>query len=1083
MARVDLFPLDIFPIGSLASSVITTVWVGVLVVTFFNLRFGWVLSGLVVPGYLVPLLIVKPWSAAVVIGEGLVTYLLVRLLSERFSRWGWWSPFFGRDRFFALVLFSILTRIVFDLLILPELGELLTRLYGTQFDYRYNLHSFGLIIVALIANQFWKPGLRRGLVPFAVILAVTFVLVRYGLMEWTNFSISSLGYLYEDVAFSILASPKSYIILITAAYIASRMNLHYGWEFNGILIPSLIALQWYQPFKILTTFVETGLILLLAMAVLRLPLFRRASIEGARKLRFFFNLSFIYKMILGYLILWLAPAVKVTDVYGFGYLLPTLMAIKMHDKGIALRLTRATLQTSLTAVAGASLFGFALTLMPSPWAVKPVVDMASVPPITTVAGERLADVIRREKMALYQGRARPVAEPLARESESFGAAVERLSRYAAAPDPELLDEARSLLAEANYRIYRVEDRYLVLREGAPRRGWGTYVFNLKASNALLVAAPDPLAEGGLLEGATGLFAALNARCLAMPGSVPLAGARGEFQEGGSLGMFHTFHRRAGQDNLLQVRGYTPALVRALGGGRKTAADVELPTPESSLWIKSQLPPGLNLKRLEELIGQYPLRWETPPLENPRRDQARTGFAELFLNREGLRRLNFSTLLSDRRLLVKEGHQRIDGYLQSWLLSGKEKIAPQGSDLYQVPLPEELLYFDMEVLTPLLGLANAEYRDGDWTEAADGALRQIAAAAGGLGYLLLQYHHLGTGADYLILAEDEAAVVPRYWGTYVLRLGSARGFVVQVPRPLAEINSFEYAVALFEELQGRALLIGGAYPSANLDGSADLVRARNKGSLFSLVNQVLLRESGPEPLLVVQSRAFGYRPEQPPIDADILLAFGAGEEDPRLLKPLGGGLWERLERDGLQLRLVDGAPETAGYEVGSNAQFQQLQTTENKDFVLLWLAPLARAGYRQQSENRLQAAQFDALGIPSREADLSRELRQRPPSTPPLPAPAGLTAVVAHYQRSQDIVALQNLLRRWPHLRWERIIDLNSRQAFLWVGDDADRPLLVANLAPRDGARRFQWPETGDPRETIDAFIDTRSGWLEFGGLP
>lgn len=1083
MAYVDLFPLDIFPVGSLSSSVITTVWIGVLVVTFFNLRFGWVLSGLVVPGYLVPLLIVKPWAAAVVIGEGIVTYLLVWLLSERLSRWGWWSPFFGRDRFFALVLFSILTRIVFDLLILPELGELLTRIYGTTFDYRYNLHSFGLIIVALIANQFWKPGLRRGLIPFAVILAVTFVLVRYGLMEWTNFSMGSLGYLYEDVAFSILASPKSYIILITAAYIASRMNLHYGWEFNGILIPSLIALQWYQPFKILTTFVETGLILLLAMAVLRLPLFRRTSIEGARKLRFFFNLSFLYKMVLGYLILWLAPAVKVTDVYGFGYLLPTLMAIKMHDKGIVLRLTRATLQTSLTAVAGASLFGFALTLMPNPWAVEPAVDRASVPPVVTAVGEQLTDVIRREKMALYQGRGKLAAEPLARESESFSAAVERLSRYVAAPDPELLDEVRSLLVDANYRIYRVEDRYLVLREDAPRRGWGTYVFNLKASNTLLVAAPDPLAEGGLLEGAVGLFAALNARFLAVPGSVPLAGMRGESQEGGPLGLFHAFHRRVGQEDVLQVRGYTPALVRALGGGRKTAADIELPTPESGLWVKSQLPLGLNLTRLEHLVGQYSLRWEKPPLENPQRDQARSGFAELFLNREGLRRLNFSTLLSDRRLLVKEGHQRIDGYLQGWLLSGKEKIAPQGSDLYQVPQPEELLYFDMEVLTPLLGLANGEYRDGDWTEAADGALRQVAAAAGGLGYRLLQYHHLGTGADYLILAEDEGAATPRYWGTYVLRLGPAQGFVVQVPRPLAEINSFEYAVALFEELQGRALLIGGTYPSANLDGSADLVRERNKGSLFSLVNQVLLRESGPEPLLVVQSRAFGYRPEQPPVDADILLAFAAGEGDPRLLKPLGRGLWERLERDGLQLRLVDGAPETAGYEVGSNAQFQQLQTTENKDFALLWLAPLARAGYRQQSENRAQAAQFDALGIPSREVDLLRELRQYPSSVRPPPIPAAVMSMIAHYQRSQDVVALQNLVRVRPHLRCERIIDLNSRQAFLRVADGNDRLLLVANLAPRDGARRFQWPVTGDPGETIEAFIDTRAGWLEVGGRP
>ena len=50
-----MFPIELFPPGALSASVITTVWVGVFVVAFFNLRFGWVLSGLVVPGYLAPL--------------------------------------------------------------------------------------------------------------------------------------------------------------------------------------------------------------------------------------------------------------------------------------------------------------------------------------------------------------------------------------------------------------------------------------------------------------------------------------------------------------------------------------------------------------------------------------------------------------------------------------------------------------------------------------------------------------------------------------------------------------------------------------------------------------------------------------------------------------------------------------------------------------------------------------------------------------------------------------------------------------------------------------------------------------------
>ncbi|MCK7505009.1 MAG: poly-gamma-glutamate biosynthesis protein PgsC/CapC [Desulfobacterales bacterium] len=129
-----------------------------MVVSFFTLRFGWVGSGLVVPGYVVPLLIVKPWVAAVILIESCITYFIVWTLSEYLSRWGKWSSLFGRDRFFALLLFSIIVKVLFDGWILPAAGEFLNETFHLTFDYRNNLHSFGLIIVALIANQFWKPG-------------------------------------------------------------------------------------------------------------------------------------------------------------------------------------------------------------------------------------------------------------------------------------------------------------------------------------------------------------------------------------------------------------------------------------------------------------------------------------------------------------------------------------------------------------------------------------------------------------------------------------------------------------------------------------------------------------------------------------------------------------------------------------------------------------------------------------------------------------------------------------------------------------------------------------------------------------
>ena len=276
---LDWFPLPIFPEGALSASVIVTVWVGISIVCITNLRLGWVLSGLVVPGYMVPLLIVKPGSAIVVFAEGIVTYWLVWFYSEYSTRFTGLSSFFGRDRFFAIILTSVAVRIIADGWLLPLAGEWMLARYDLAFDYRNNLHSFGLIIVALIANNFWKTGLLRGAWPMAVQVGLTWLIVRYVLMEFTNFNMASLAFMYEDTASSFLATPKAYIVLLITAFMASRLNLFYGWDFSGILIPSLLALEWFEPHKILTTLVETVVILGLAEVTLRLPMFRNITME------------------------------------------------------------------------------------------------------------------------------------------------------------------------------------------------------------------------------------------------------------------------------------------------------------------------------------------------------------------------------------------------------------------------------------------------------------------------------------------------------------------------------------------------------------------------------------------------------------------------------------------------------------------------------------------------------------------------------------------------------------------------------------------------------------------------------------
>lgn len=294
-----------------------------MVASLLSLRLGWVLSGVVVPGYLVPLVVVKPWAAATIVFEATLTYALVWFVFDFIPRRGWWIGVFGRDRFFAILITSVLVRITCDGWLLPMFGQWLTDSFGLAFDSRNNLHSFGLIIVALIANQFWKPGFRGGILPLVVTTGLTFLIVRGVLMPFTNFSVGSLSYAYEDIAATILASPKAYIVLITSAYIASRMNLRYGWEYSGILLPSLLALVWYQPTKVAASFAEAFVVLALSTLVLRLSVFKNATIEGARKLLLFATVSYAYKFALSYAFLWLSPDRKLTDYLGFGYLLAT----------------------------------------------------------------------------------------------------------------------------------------------------------------------------------------------------------------------------------------------------------------------------------------------------------------------------------------------------------------------------------------------------------------------------------------------------------------------------------------------------------------------------------------------------------------------------------------------------------------------------------------------------------------------------------------------------------------------------------------------------------------------------------------
>jgi hypothetical protein len=264
----------------------------------------------------------------------------------------------------------------------------------------------------------------------------------------------------------------------------------------------------------------------------------------------------------------------------------------------------------------------------------------------------------------------------------------------------------------------------------------------------------------------------------------------------------------------------------------------------------------------------------------------------------------------------------------------------------------------------------------------------------------------------------------------------------------------------------------------MDLSADVVSLRNQANVFNLVSQAVLRETGVMPMLVVQCRAFGYKPEIPPPEDEVLMALNSGLINPQLAGPLVRQLLQVVRQSGLTVDFVDGSLSSAGYGVGGLPQARYLKQTLNKELALLWLSPLSRAHYRQQTENRTQNQQFRALGVPTREADLFRVVSQGFREGSKANVPPELKQAIRAYTETYDVAALQRIVTSWPQYRYQRVIDISSKQSFLAVYEPSGGLCLVANLSPRAPYVTMTVQPGQLDRARVNRFIDARMTWLE-----
>jgi len=976
-----LSTLTLFPHYSLDTSILVAVLVGVVLLALLTETLGWVFVGLVVPGYLASIFVIHPEAGTTVLLEAVLTYLLALGLSQGMSRTGAWSDFFGRDRFFVIVLSSLLVRAVVEAWWMPHVGRWLDGHLGTTFSLDRSLHSIGLVLVPLTANAFWKLKLRRGLIQVGVPVALTYALLRWVLLPATNLSFSSLELIYEDIAQNFLASPKAYIILLTTALLAARFNLRYGWDFNGILVPALLALIWLEPSKLVATLVEVVVLVLATRALLSLPGLRTLNLEGPRKTVLVFFLGFVLKWSLGWAVGGRLPGLKVTDLFGFGYLVPTLLAVKILQKRDMPRVMFATVHTSLAGFLVGSLVGFGLSLVePRPVVAAPEKQQVPAPhmarsPLGVMALAR-ATTREQDTQALPLQRRRG-------ELRRYGTLWRRVDTWLETGSAEHLAVVHKLAAPLGLEVRRLpvtvsggrEAFVLAEPKGLDDKvGWDTALLIPGAPGPVL-EVPRPLSEAPGAEAAAKLCERVQCRAIVVSGVDGHASGNGHadalLEERTPLGSAHAALQRRER---LQVR----ADARVSPGRPQLHFTEAGPVVPEGLW------PGAE-------------RVTTPPPEPG------VAWGD---KRVGVLRAHPEDLLA---LVAEEpvepGEQVTLETLPSVLSPELENKGPTAAP--QPATDTELLFLQQQVVTPLLALADGQAKT---PAEAESRLRWVRVMAGLLEVRVHPVEGCGPAGNCWLLLERLEARGRLGAGLLVRPEGAP--VAIEAPTPLREAGTLPVALELWRSTGARALVFAepalSFLPEPPHPASPDHFQTAFQ-SFHEAVHRSLPADAG----LILQVRGYADRPglsshvlvemEQPVLDA---------AQRPKSL--------EQLLQSGAPLswmtpllRYHDGSPELVGLSSASPQQSFS-RTFGGARLATLWLSEQLRGAYVAPRLTNEQLAQTWKTA-PEPHAPLKELLGsgQLLRSSGPVPAPlrerfAWLTATAERLVLQQGIHELRAL---------------------------------------------------------------------------
>jgi hypothetical protein len=771
--------LAIFPANGIDQSLHAPVLIGLFVLTFFRESLGWGYAGLVVPGYLATVFLAAPLTGALMLAEGFAGYFLAAAVGRVIPRSKAWSELFGRERFLLIILCALLTRLGMEAYWVPRLVER----YGLS--HSRELYSIGLVLVPLLSNAFWNAGIGVSLPRLALITAVTFVFVDRVLLAHTNFTLARFQIANESVSLAFLETPHAYVILVLGAVLAARDNVLYGWDYNGILVPALLAVAWYEPGKLLTTMVEALVVLFLAKRLSLVKPFSAVLMVGSRRMLMAYGVGFVVKWLLGFVALEFLPNLQTIDYFGFGYLLPSLLAIKMWNTDKIGRVLMPTLQVSLVAF----LLGNATSIGLN------VID----PPRTAAA--RGADVARGKSLAveLMLGDTAPAPRE---ERVPWGERTAAQDVLALCEEIGGLTQASGALKTAfspKLRVARVPSGGFAItpRSLDPNEDFRTprlWLSPRASSIPTLVVVDSPAVGSPHIVIAGALSERIRARAVVIRSRLPALRALDD----------------AFIATLSEQQGIEQVLVVGEGEGR------------AALSVVGVVPSGLPLAELESSFGfDLEVRFRSlDPAGTPLANRARFSLSPADAGRAAASILGAPPLdVWPEPLRTALGDR----------VRGLTSVLP-GS--FEQPSVEALRLFAAGPLAraALRGAEPAPFE------------RALAAV---LGYRFARVGAPGAAPEAYALFEPESEL-RRGQATLVVRAApnaSKPRLVVELPAPRYERGAFDAALSLVEALPADAVLLAGALPNQAPDQTADSRRAGGRKLHYQAFHEVWLQAGG------------------------------------------------------------------------------------------------------------------------------------------------------------------------------------------------------------------------------------------------